>query len=90
MESKLTQEEIALKVGRSRPYIANSMRLLQLPAGTQKLVQKGALSAGHARSLLMLTVIKHADDAAAGHYRKRVVCTKCGGAGKARKCRGKA
>lgn len=50
----LTQEEVAGRVGKSRSAIANLMRLLSLPASTQKLVEEGALSAGHARSLLSL------------------------------------
>ena len=47
-----THEELARKVGRSRPHISNTIRLLGLPAGVQKRVAAGVLSAGHARALL--------------------------------------
>ncbi len=48
----LTQEQVASRVGRSRSAVANTIRLLQLPAGVQRLVIEGQLSAGHARALL--------------------------------------
>ncbi len=48
----LTQDEVARRVGKSRSAIANTIRLLQLPPGVQKLVVDGQLSAGHARALL--------------------------------------
>ena len=48
----LTQEEAALSVGRSRPAVANALRLLSLDADTLALVETGKLSAGHARALL--------------------------------------
>jgi ParB family chromosome partitioning protein len=48
----LTHEEVAQQVGRSRVTVTNTLRLLQLPAGVQRLVQDGQLSAGHARALL--------------------------------------
>jgi ParB family chromosome partitioning protein len=47
-----THEELARKVGRSRPHISNTIRLLNLPAGVQKRVAAGVLSAGHAKALL--------------------------------------
>jgi ParB family transcriptional regulator, chromosome partitioning protein len=47
-----THEELARKVGRSRPHISNTIRLLNLPAPVQKRVAAGVLSAGHARALL--------------------------------------
>ena len=47
-----THEELARKVGRSRPHISNTIRLLNLPARVQKRVAAGVLSAGHARALL--------------------------------------
>ncbi len=47
-----THEELARKVGRSRPHISNTIRLLSLPATVQKRVAAGILSAGHARALL--------------------------------------
>lgn len=48
----LTQEEVAQKIGRSRPAVANILRLLNLPEEIQKLVKDGTLSQGHARALL--------------------------------------
>ncbi|HEX3031520.1 MAG TPA: ParB/RepB/Spo0J family partition protein [Bacillota bacterium] len=48
----LTQEAIAQKLGKSRPYIANSLRLLNLPPEVQQLVASGQLSAGHVRPLI--------------------------------------
>lgn len=53
-EYGLTQEEAAQSVGRSRPAIANSMRLLSLSQPVMDLVENGKLSAGHARALLPL------------------------------------
>jgi ParB family chromosome partitioning protein len=53
-EYGLTQEEIAEKVGRKRPSIANSLRLLKLPERVQQLLRDGALTAGHAKALLSL------------------------------------
>jgi ParB family transcriptional regulator, chromosome partitioning protein len=47
-----THEELALKVGRSRPHITNTLRLLNLPPAVQKRVAAGVLTAGHARALL--------------------------------------
>jgi ParB family chromosome partitioning protein len=47
-----TQEEVATRVGKSRSAVANTLRLLHLPPGIQRLVQDGQLSAGHARALL--------------------------------------
>lgn len=49
---ELTHEELATKMGRSRVAITNTIRLLQLPAGVQRLVADGGLSAGHARAIL--------------------------------------
>ena len=46
-----TQHEVAVRVGRSRPAVANSLRLLQLPDIVQQLIMVGSLSAGHARAL---------------------------------------
>jgi len=53
-EFGLTQEEVAVRVGRSRPAVANSLRLQQLPEEIQQLVAEGALSEGHARTLVGL------------------------------------
>jgi len=47
-----THEELARKIGRSRPHISNTIRLLNLPAAVQRRVAAGVLSAGHARALL--------------------------------------
>jgi ParB family chromosome partitioning protein len=51
-EFSLTQEEVASRVGRSRPAIANALRLLQLPVDVQRLIVEGRLSAGHGRVLV--------------------------------------
>ncbi|MEW9671670.1 ParB/RepB/Spo0J family partition protein [Ammoniphilus sp. 3BR4] len=50
----LTQEELAKKVGKSRPHVANFLRLMQLPQEIQDFVSRGTLSMGHARALLGL------------------------------------
>ncbi len=50
-----THEELATKLGRSRPLISNTMRLLNLPPTVQRKVAAGVISAGHARALLGLT-----------------------------------
>ena len=49
-----THDELAQKLGRSRPQISNTIRLMNLPASVQNKVASGALSAGHARALLGL------------------------------------
>ncbi len=49
-----THEELARRIGRSRPQISNTIRLLNLPAAVQRRVAAGVLSAGHARALLGL------------------------------------
>jgi ParB family chromosome partitioning protein len=49
-----THEELAERIGRSRPQISNTIRLLQLPAPVQRRVAAGVLSAGHARAILGL------------------------------------
>lgn len=53
-----TQEELATRLGRSRPQVANTLRLLKLPPAVQRKVAAGVISAGHAKALLSL------DDAA--------------------------
>lgn len=53
-EFSLTQEEIAKRVGKSRPAIANTLRLLNLPSIVQSELAKGTLTMGHARPLLSL------------------------------------
>ncbi len=50
-----THEELAVKLGRSRPLISNTIRLMNLPLSVQQKVASGALSAGHARALLGLS-----------------------------------
>ncbi len=47
----LTQEEVSGRIGRSRPAVANTLRLLQLPEETIELVRRGELTAGHGRAL---------------------------------------
>jgi len=53
-EFRLTQEQIAKRVGRERPTIANTLRLLRLPREVQQLLGEDLLDAGHARALLAL------------------------------------
>ncbi len=48
----ITQEELASRIGRSRPQITNTLRLLKLPPSVQKRVAAGVLTAGHARAIL--------------------------------------
>lgn len=50
----LTQEQVSQRMGKSRPAIANTLRLLALPEDLMKLVEEGQLSAGHARAILAL------------------------------------
>lgn len=50
----ITQEELANRIGRSRPQISNTIRLLKLPIPVQQRVAAGVLSAGHARAILSL------------------------------------
>lgn len=51
----LTQDEVSQRVGKSRPVIANALRLLTLPTEVLEMVKNGSLSQGHARTLLALT-----------------------------------
>lgn len=51
---QLTQEQLAFRVGKSRPHIANHIRLLSLPEKVRKLINEGTLSMGHGRTLLGL------------------------------------
>jgi ParB family chromosome partitioning protein len=53
-EFEVTHEELASRIGRSRPVITNTIRLLKLPLAVQRRVAAGVLSAGHARALLGL------------------------------------
>ena len=63
-----THEELARKVGRSRPHISNTLRLLQLSPAVQRRVAAGVLTAGHARALLSLD-----DPEAQDHLAHRIV-----------------
>ena len=54
LEFGATHEELAARIGRSRPQITNTIRLLNLPAPVQRRVAAGVLSAGHARAILGL------------------------------------
>ena len=54
----LTQEELAKKLGKSRPYIANSLRLLKLPIEIKNKLEQGLISTAHARTLLSLKTKK--------------------------------
>lgn len=60
----MTQAEVSSSVGKSRPAIANTLRLLNLPPKTLSLVSNGSLSAGHARALLALENEKLIDETA--------------------------
>lgn len=53
-EFDVTHDELAVRIGRSRPLISNMIRLLRLPIAVQRRVAAGVLSAGHARALLAL------------------------------------
>lgn len=50
----LTQEDVALRIGKSRPYVTNTLRLLQLPKEVTEMVLEGILSPGHARALISI------------------------------------
>lgn len=60
-----TQEELAKRIGRSRPQVTNTIRLLKLPTSVQQKVAAGVLSAGHARALLSLDSPEAMDQMAA-------------------------
>ena len=63
-EYNLTQEEAADRVGKSRPAVANAIRLLTLPEEVQEKLAAGTLTAGHARAVLTLKTEKQQRDAA--------------------------
>lgn len=69
-ETKATQSELAARIGKSQPYVANRLRLLQLRPEVQDAVQAGNLSASHAEVLLMIP--KEASGLQ-GHIAKEVV-----------------
>ena len=60
-----TQEELSARVGRSRPQISNTIRLLRLPPAVQRRVAAGVLSQGHARALLSLPTAEAMESLAA-------------------------
>ncbi|MFC4603829.1 ParB/RepB/Spo0J family partition protein [Rhodococcus kronopolitis] len=64
-EFNVTHEELAAKIGRSRPVVTNMIRLLRLPIPVQRRVAAGVLSAGHARALLSLDAGAEAQEAMA-------------------------
>lgn len=53
-QQDLTQEEAAERLGKSRPAVANSLRLLSLPSGVLELLRGGSIQAGHARALVAI------------------------------------
>jgi len=67
-EFGFSQEELARKLGKSRPSISNTLRLMGLPAGVQRRIAAGVLSAGHAKALLALP-----DEAAQERLAERIV-----------------
>lgn len=71
-EFELTQEDAAKAVGISRPALTNSLRLLSLPKTVLDLVQKGDLSAGHARALLGLESASDIEEAAGTVIKKEL------------------
>jgi ParB family transcriptional regulator, chromosome partitioning protein len=64
-EFDVTHDELAARIGRSRPLITNMIRLLRLPIAVQRRVAAGVLSAGHARALLSLEAGAEAQEALA-------------------------
>ena len=64
-EFDVTHEQLATRIGRSRPVITNTIRLLKLPLPVQRRVAAGVLSAGHARALLGLDSAEAQEDLAA-------------------------
>jgi ParB family chromosome partitioning protein len=65
-EFGVTHDELAARIGRSRPLITNMIRLLKLPIPVQRRVAAGVLSAGHARALLSLEAGPEAQEELAG------------------------
>ena len=63
-EHGMTQEEAAARVGKSRPAVANALRLLQLPDAVLDHIRNGKLTAGHARAILVLKTEKKQLEAA--------------------------
>ena len=73
----MTQEEVAKAIGKSRPAIANSLRLLALPQQVVDLIREGKLSAGHGRALLALeeesAILEAAQTAVKKHWTVREI-----------------
>ncbi len=61
----MSHEQVATAVGKSRPTVSNTLRLLQLPPAIQGMVERGELSAGHARALLGIEDTAYAEHVAA-------------------------
>jgi ParB family chromosome partitioning protein len=61
----LTHEEVAVRVGKSRSAVTNSVRLLKLPASVQALLDAGALTPGHCRPLLSVDDVRYVEHIAA-------------------------
>ena len=76
-EYQMTQEEVAKAIGKSRPAIANSLRLLALPQQGVDLIREGKLSAGHGRALLALeeesAILEAAQTAVKKHWTVREI-----------------
>ena len=74
-EFSLTQEELAMRVGKGRASVANTLRLLKLPPEVQKWLQEGAMNAGHAKALLSLAdadaIVEAAREIIQGSYSVR-------------------
>lgn len=74
LEYKLTQDELAERIGKSRPAVANTLRLLNLSPDVMSLVAEGKLSAGHARTLVPLPAeaqMQFAGEAVKGQFSVR-------------------
>ncbi len=75
----LTQDDIAARVGKSRPAVTNTLRLLNLPDAVKALLESGELTAGHARAVLSIEgaseQVRFAREVAAGGLAKREVET---------------
>lgn len=61
-KNQMTHEELAQSMGKSRPYITNSLRLLNLPTEISKALEKGDITPGHARVLLSLSDAEQQED----------------------------
>ena len=82
-EFDVTQDELATRLGRSRPVISNTIRLLRLPVAVQRRVAAGVLSAGHARALLGLDDPNDQEELATKVVAGRVVGSRDRGGGAA-------